>query len=110
PLAGLNLAGIHALLGLPPLDARQDFRRQGDPDDSLRLDVDNLTFTLRRATPFADLVLVSGGLRYRQQERCDCDFSPATLFGLDLGEEYRQVSHELRLSAPAHAPIDWIGG
>lgn len=53
---------------------------------------------------------ITGYVKYDFDENCDCDFTGANVFNLPLGEDYRQISQEIRLVSPVGNTIDWIAG
>ena len=53
---------------------------------------------------------ISAYLEYDFQEVCDCDFTGADLFTVDLLEDYSQFSQELRWVSPAGGRFEYIGG
>ena len=68
-----------------------DFSYNDSSEYVLTLDWTMGDFDLKSITSFAD---------FEYDERCDCDFTGAVVFGADLQEEFQQFSQEFRLSSP----------
>ncbi|MDT8397442.1 MAG: TonB-dependent receptor [Pseudomonadales bacterium] len=110
PLAGLNFSQILQVLDEPHADTRQDFRRQVDADEFSRTAVSNATLKLAYAGDRHLLHVVTGLLHYDFSERCDCDYSPASIFAINLHEKFTQFSQEVRLDSSGISPVEWTAG
>ncbi len=110
PIAGLNLAQILGAFGQPSLESKLDFKRQVNAPEFSKTDLDNITLTLNYDLGGATLTSITSQLEYDFDERCDCDFVPANIFEVRLGESFEQFSQELRLTSGANSPFDWIVG
>ena len=110
PIAGLNLAQILGAFGQPSLESNLDFKRQVNAPEFSKTDLDNITLTLNYDLGGATLTSITSQLEYDFDERCDCDFVPANIFEVRLGESFEQFSQELRLTSGANSPFDWIVG
>lgn len=56
------------------------------------------------------LTLVSGWLEFDYYEQCDCDYTAANVFTVDLEEDYEQFSQEIRITSPGGETVDWLAG
>lgn len=92
------------------LDGDLDYKRQSDSPEFSDNTIDNLTVTMNYDAGFATLTSVTGSVRYKFDENCDCDFTGGDIFNIESGEEYRQFSQELRLVSPGGDTVDWIAG
>lgn len=91
------------------LDTTQDFKRQSNGDNSFN-DTTNVTLKVDWEVGDHTVTWTSGYNAYEYTELCDCDFTGGTIFEATTGEEYDQVSHELRLTSPGGETIDYIAG
>ena len=108
---GLNYAQITAgILAQPTMDGRFDYNRQANAVEYSNNDLDNLTLNIDYDLGGSTLSLVSGLVQDDFNERCDCDYTPSSVFEVGLAEEYEQFSQEIRLSSDTGSNIDWIGG
>ncbi|HTQ99879.1 MAG TPA: TonB-dependent receptor, partial [Candidatus Acidoferrum sp.] len=110
PLAGKNAAQILQLLGQPAMDSTLDFNRQVDAPEQSHNHIDNQTLTLNYVLGKLKLTSITGHMRYDTHEDCDCDYTPANIFTVTLGETYGQWSQELRLASPAGGAFEWMTG
>lgn len=110
PIAGKNMAQILSLFGQPTLEANLDFTRQtNSPEQSIN-HVDNQTLTANYNFNTLKLTSVTAHVRYDMNELCDCDYTPANTFSVQLGETYSQLSQELRLASPTGGKFEWLAG
>ena len=58
----------------------------------------------------AELKIINGLLKYNYEDACDCDFTGAELIQYESDEDYRQVSHEIRLTSPSSDRFEFITG
>ena len=56
------------------------------------------------------LTSISGYSDFGFDDRCDCDFTGANIFFVDLNEQYEQFSQEIRLTSPIGEKVDYIIG
>jgi outer membrane receptor protein involved in Fe transport len=110
-LGGANWSGLLASLGASPsiLDTRQDFKRTSNGDYSDNT-TDNLTLSVNYALGEHTVTYTGAYLEYDYRELCDCDFTGAVLFDLLSEEDYKQSSHEIRLTSPVGNTIEYIAG
>ncbi|MBC6980360.1 TonB-dependent receptor [Caulobacter sp. 17J80-11] len=78
--------------------------------DLSRNDTQNYVLTANWETKLGTLTAISGLSKFAYNEVCDCDFTGAVVFNAALQEDYRQVSHELRLVSPTGGKFDYIVG
>ncbi|MBN4075475.1 TonB-dependent receptor [Gammaproteobacteria bacterium AH-315-E17] len=111
PFTGLNYAQITAgVLGQPTMESAFDYNRQANANEFSNNNLDNLTLNIEYDLNGNTLTLVSGLVQYDFTERCDCDYTPSSVFEVGLQEDYDQFSQEIRLSSPQGGVIDWVGG
>lgn len=53
---------------------------------------------------------ITGLMKYKYDDLCDCDATAAELFKFELQEDYKQYSQEFRWVSPGGEKIDYIGG
>lgn len=111
PFAGLNFAAITAgVLGQPAMESNFDYNRQANANEYSNSDLDNLTLNLDYDLNGMTLSSVTGFVQYEFDERCDCDYTPSSVFEVALQEDYDQFSQEIRLSSEIGGVVDWVGG
>ena len=111
PFAGLNYAQITAgILGQPGMESNFDFNRQANANEYSNNNLDNVTLNLDYDLNGMTLSSVTGLVQYDFDERCDCDYTPSSVFEVALEEDYEQFSQEIRLSSAQGGVIDWVGG
>jgi iron complex outermembrane receptor protein len=110
PIAGLNLAQILGAFGQPSLESNLDYKRQVNAGEFSNTDLDNITLTLNYDMGTATFTSVTSQLEYDFDERCDCDFVPANIFEVRLGESFEQFSQEVRLASDTDGAFDWMVG
>ena len=110
-LGGANWGQFLSNFGAPlsVLDSKQNGKRSSNGDFSNNT-TDNLTLTVNYAMDDYTLTSITGGVQYKYDEQCDCDFTSADLFFVDSQEEYKQLSQEIRIASPAGEQFDWIAG
>jgi outer membrane receptor protein involved in Fe transport len=94
----------------PTYDPNLDFTRDINSPDFSDNTID--TQTLRLDYQWNDFTITSltGHLTFDYLENCDCDFTPANIFDLDLAEDYKQISQELRIASPDSGAVKWVAG
>ncbi len=110
PLAGLNLAQILGAFGQPAMDGILNFQRQANVDEFSNSDLDNITLNVNYELGDNTLTYVAAMVDYDFTELCDCDYTPASIFEVTLGEEFEQFSQEIRLSSPTGESLEWTMG
>lgn len=110
PIAGLNTGQILKVFGQPTLEGDLNYERQSNAPEQMDAEMENLTLTVSYDMDFANLTSVTGRVEYDYAEDCDCDYTPANSFTVFLGETYKQVSQEFRLSSPSGNRIEWMVG
>lgn len=89
PFAGFNYAQITAgILGQPTMDGIFDYNRQANANEYSNNDLTNITLDINYDLSGTTLTLVTGLLEYDFDERCDCDYTPSSVFEVGLGENY----------------------
>lgn len=111
-LSSLNYQQIlTGVLQQPYFDSTQNYKRQtNDPEFSNNTAT---THTLKMEWETDNgytITSLTGHVEYDYNENCDCDFSPATIFDLDINEDYSQTSQEIRIASPLNQKVEWIGG
>lgn len=96
-VGGTPYAAVFGALTGQTLDTTQDFKRQSNGDTSFN-DTTNVTVKVDWELGDHTLTWVSGYNAYEYTETCDCDFTGGVIFNTFAGEEYDQVSQELRLT------------
>ena len=94
----------------PTIDPNFDFERNINAGDYSNNTID--TYTLRLDYNWEDFTItsVTGQVGFEYDENCDCDYTPATIFDLDLNEDYEQISQELRIASSNKGNIEWVAG
>ena len=111
PFTGLNYAQIAAgILGQPAMESAFDYNRQVNANEHSDNSLENITLNIDYDLNGNTLSLVTGLVQYDFDERCDCDYTPSSVFEVGLQEDYEQFSQEIRLSSPLGGAVDWIGG
>jgi outer membrane receptor protein involved in Fe transport len=108
---GLTYGGILVGLGQHPsvLNETQDYKRSSNGDRSDN-DTEEYVFTARWMPGQHELTAISAYSAYAFEERCDCDFTGADVFRIDLGEEFRQFSQEIRFASPTATSFEYLAG
>jgi len=106
-----NFSGLlNTFFGTPEFDGGVDFKRQANANDFSNNELDNFTFTVDYQLGENTLTTVTGYVAYEFEDNCDCDYTPAEFFTVQLAEEYEQFSQEIRLTSPGNQTVDWIAG
>ncbi len=107
----LGAGGLGMSSQTPPsvLNGTQDFNRSSNGDSSLN-NTETLTLTMNLMMHDIKLTSITSSLTYDYAELCDCDFTSANIFFLESGEDYEQISQEIRLTSPGGQTVDWIAG
>jgi len=71
---------------------------------------DNYVLTANWDTGIGTVTSISGISKFKYDELCDCDFTGAVVFDLDLKEDYKQFSQELRVVSPGKTKLEYIAG
>jgi hypothetical protein len=111
PFARYTYSQILAALGQPSsvLNNTLDYKRSGN-DDTSRNDSEEYVLTLDWRLGQHTLTSITGFSSYEFDEHCDCDFTGANIFNVDLGENFDQFSQEIRLASPVGNTIDYLVG
>ncbi len=91
-------------------ESNLDYRRQTDAPEYSDNTIDSQTLVLDYQWDDYTLTSTTGLLKFDYLENCDCDFTAAPIFDLDLMEEYEQISQEIRIVSPLGGNVDWIAG
>jgi len=111
PFAGATYSQILAALGQGPtvLNNTPDYVRSSNGDFS---DNDTEEYVLQLDWQLSEntLTAVTGWSKYDFSELCDCDFTGGNVFNVIMGEEYDQLSQEIRLTSPTGGKLEYILG
>jgi len=110
PIAGMTAAQVLRAFGQPSMDSELDFKRQSNNPENSDSQIENQTLTLEYNLGDLTLTSITAHLSYEFDELCDCDLTPANSFTVRVGENYSQLSQELRLSSPTGGKFEWISG
>ncbi len=112
PFTGLTYAQI-LVLGLGQdesiLNNELDGKRTSNGDFSNNDQFEGV-FTLDWELENSTFRSVTGISNYSFNDLCDCDFTGANIFSVDLSEDYDQFSQEFRLTSSGGGSIDYIVG
>ena len=112
PFTGLMYNQVLGLLGAtdPTVsNVSQDEIRSSNGDFSNNKS-DVYVLTLDWAMGEHDLKSITAYSTFEYDEKCDCDFTGASIFTADLQEKYEQFSQEIRLTSPLGGTFDYIAG
>ncbi len=103
---------FHQVLGIfgTTYEPELNFNRDVDAPDFSDNAIDSRTLQLDYTWNDYTITSLSGHLAFDYTENCDCDFTPATIFDLDLMENYEQTSQEIRIASPENRAIEWVAG
>ncbi|HRH75929.1 MAG TPA: TonB-dependent receptor [Cellvibrionaceae bacterium] len=108
---GLNFATTFKLLTQNnTLEGKADYKRQADAPEYSDNNVQSHSLIANYDLSSMTLTSTTGLVKYDYQENCDCDFSSVNLFQLNLHEDYKQISQELRLTSAPGQTFDWLAG
>lgn len=111
PLSGLTYSQIIGIFnGGVTIDGKLDYQRQSDSPEFSDNTIDSATLIANYDWDGYTLTATTGLLEFDYLENCDCDFTPAPFFDLDLMEDYQQFSQEIRLASPLDNKVEWIVG
>lgn len=108
--AGLTYQNIIQARSGAAMDSNLDFNRQTDSPEFSNNTMDSLTLEVKHDFDGYEFTSLTSRLTYEYDELCDCDFTPAPIYDLELFEEYDQLSQEFRLTSPGGQFVDWIVG
>lgn len=91
-------------------DSEFNYERQSNAPEFSNNTIDSQTLRMDYDTEGFTLTSITGLLKFDYQENCDCDFTPANFFNLDLLEDYEQLSQEIRLVSADDEDFTWLGG
>jgi iron complex outermembrane receptor protein len=97
-------------LGPDNYESELNYVRHTNAPEVSENEVSKLTLTADYKMGANTLTLVSGWLGYDYFEQCDCDYTAANVFSVDLEEDYEQFSQEIRLTSPGGETVDWLAG
>lgn len=101
---------LFSALGPDDYDSELNYVRHTNAPETSDNEVNKLTLTADYELGPNTLTLVSGLLNYDYFEQCDCDYTAANIFTVDLEEDYEQFSQEIRLTSPGGEKLDWLVG
>lgn len=91
-------------------DSQQNYERQMNAPEFSENTVNSQTLRIDYQIGDISMTAVTGILGFNYLENCDCDYTPANIFDLDLMEEYDQVSQEIRFVSPEGQSVEWLAG
>lgn len=111
PFTGLTYAQILAIFGQDPsvLNNTADYVRSSNGDFSNN-DTDEFVLQVDWEAGENTLTSITGYSEYDFDELCDCDFTGGNVFNVSMGEEYEQISQEIRLTSPTGGALEYILG
>lgn len=108
---GLNFATTFKLLTQNnTLESNADYKRQADAPEYSDNNVQSHSLIANYDFSGMTLTSTTGLVKYDYDENCDCDFSSVNLFQLNLQEDYKQISQEVRLTSEPGQTFDWLAG
>lgn len=110
PREGISFSQSLAGFGLPSFDPNISYTRQVNTPEFSDNTINSQTLRLDYRAGDYTISSISGIVRFDYDERCECDFTPANLFHLDMEEEYSQFSQEFRILSPENRPVEWLAG
>jgi outer membrane receptor protein involved in Fe transport len=87
-----------------------DYNRTSNAGDKSYNDAAEYAFNVDWKIGDYTLTAITGYSRYDFQELCDCDFTGANVFWIDISEKFDQTSQEIRLASPTGGQFDFIVG
>ncbi|MGH8250943.1 MAG: TonB-dependent receptor [Steroidobacteraceae bacterium] len=111
PFAGATYGQILAIFGQDPsvLNNTADYVRSSNGDFSNN-DTGELVLQVDWELGESTLTSITGYSEYDFDELCDCDFTGGNVFNVSMGEEYEQLSQEIRLTSPVGGTVEYILG
>jgi len=98
------------ILSQPGFDDELNFRRQTDLEEVSENTINNFTFKADYSMGDNTLTWVSGWLDFDYDELCECDFVAAEILNVNLQEDYKQFSQEIRIASPIGETFEWLAG
>lgn len=101
------------LQSFPPhttFDSELNFERQSNAPEYSYNQIDTQTLRVDYDAAGFTLTSITGMVAFDYDENCDCDFTPADIFYLDLQEKYEQLSQEIRLVSADDDTLTWVTG
>ncbi len=115
PFFGLNYPETAQVIGtlvgydIGSDDGRQNFRRNTNHDEVVKLDIDNVTLTANWVTEDFTLTSITGYVAYDTDMQLDLD-GLGVDFVFSEEEDYDQFSQELRFTSSGGGSNEWIAG
>jgi len=111
PFTGRTYSQILRLFGQSPtvLNNTADYVRSSNGDFSNN-DTDEFALQIDWRLGENTVTAVTGFSQYSFDELCDCDFTGANVFNVNMGEEFEQTSQEIRLTSPTGGKIEYLLG
>ncbi len=91
-------------------DPELNYERQSNAPEYSNNTIDSQTLRMDYDTAAFTVTSITGLLKFDYQEKCDCDFTPANIFDLDLAEDYEQFSQEIRFVSADSTTLTWLAG
>ena len=101
---------LFSAIGPDDYESELNYVRHTNAPEVSENDVSKYTLTADYELGANTLTLTSGWLAYDYFEQCDCDYTAANVFTVDLMEDYEQFSQEIRLTSPGGETVDWLAG
>jgi outer membrane receptor protein involved in Fe transport len=91
-------------------DGRQNFRRNTNHDEVIKLDIDNVTLTANWVAEHYTLTSITGYVAYDVDMFLDLDGLGVDFIFSEEKENYDQFSQELRFTSSGEGGNEWIAG
>lgn len=104
---GQSLANISPELAFDP---EFNFQRQANAPEFSDNKINTQTLRIDHETDHFTITAITGHVEFNYSENCDCDFTPAPIFDLNLDEDYDQFSQEIRLVSEESDRFEWLAG
>lgn len=111
PFTGLTYAQILTVFGQNPavLNTSPDYVRTSNGDFSNN-ESDEFVLQLDWKSGENTVTAITGLSSYEFSELCDCDFTGGNVFNVTMGEEFDQLSQEIRVTSPTGGKVEYIVG
>lgn len=112
PFAGLTFSEVLVgVFGQDPsvLNNTSDYVRSSNGDFSNN-DTEEYVLQVDWQLNQNTLTMITAYSKYDFSELCDCDFTGANVFQVEMAEKYEQTSQEIRLTSPTGGKLEYILG
>lgn len=87
-----------------------DFESRYSNKDYSFNEIESVTLTTNIFLGDYELQIINGLLEYNYNDACDCDFTGADLIQYESDEDYKQTSHEIRITSPSNDLYEFTAG